>query len=395
VARTKDSYKIIRPELIPFTSYPYEWAFSQLKDAALLTLDIQLTALKHGMSLKDASAYNIQFLRGKPIFVDTLSFEKQIPDYPWVAYRQFCQHFLCPLALMSFVDVGFNQLFRIHIDGIPIQLASKLLPFSTRLRWSLLAHVHLHASIQQKHADNNTAKVKRKVSETGITGIVFSLKNAIDKLKIKKQKTEWDRYYENTNYSTTSSDHKAAIVKDCLGIVRPKTLWDLGANTGRYSRIASHMGIFTVSFDLDPNAVEHNYLTSRANDESNILPLLMDFTNPSSAIGWSSSERMSLKERGPVDAILALALIHHLAISNNVPLGNIAEYFSELGSTLIIEFVPKQDSQVIRLLTSREDVFSKYDQVGFESEFQKHYKIKGRFPVQETERTIYLMESIV
>jgi len=391
LARVGAAYKIIRPEIIPFISYPYEWSFSQLKDAALLTLDIQLASLRFGMGLKDASAYNVQFLLGKPVFIDTLSFEKRVPGAPWVAYRQFCQHFLSPLALMSFVDISLNQMLRVHIDGIQLQLASRLLPSSSYLRWSLLAHIHLHAGAQRKYSGGKPAGTSRTLSERGLVGIVSSLRTAIKKLKLGRQKTEWDNYYEETNYSTSATDHKAMIVSKCLDMVKPETLWDLGANTGKFSRIASQKKIRTVSFDIDPNAVENNYLKCRTDNEPNILPLLLDLTNPSPGIGWSNNERLSIIERGPADCILALALIHHLAISNNVPLVNIAKLLSGLGNSLIIEFVSKQDSQVRRLLGTREDIFEEYNQDSFELEFKKHFSIKEIFPVKDMDRTIYLM----
>lgn len=391
LALTESVYKVIQPEVVPFISYPYEWSFSQLKDAALLTLDIQQQALAHGMWLKDASAYNVQFIHGQPIFIDTLSFEKYIEGQPWVAYRQFCQHFLCPLALMSYTDIRSGQLLKAYIDGIPIDLASRLLPVNTRFKWSLLAHIHLHASAQQKHADNSINTNKGNLSKARLNALVESLKSSISKLSWKGSGTEWRDYYDNTNYLKSSAEHKARIIEGYLERERPQTLWDLGANTGAYSRLASRKDIAVVSFDVDPGAVEANYIECRHSKEANLLPLLLDLTNPSPAVGWNNCERMSLVERGPVDMVFALALIHHLAISNNVPFNMIADFFSRICRTLVIEFVPKSDSQVQRLLATRTDIFDQYNQDTFEAVFGEYFRIENSCSIMESDRAMYLM----
>jgi len=387
-----NAYKIIKPELIPFVSYPFEWSFSQLKNAAKTTLEIQKKSMEYGMSLKDSSVYNIQFRKGKPIFIDTLSFERYNEGQPWVAYKQFCQHFLAPLALMSKKDIRLNKLFQIYLDGIPLDLASSLLPYGTRFTFSLLSHIHLHAK-SQKHYAGKTANTKgRKISRLSFMGLIDSLESAVRKMRWRHQQTEWGDYYESTNYLPDTHEHKKKIVDQFLEIINPKTVWDLGANTGLFSRIASNRGIQTISFDIDPVAVEKNYLDSEKNNESNILPLLLDLTNPSPGIGWQNRERMSLAERGPVDTVFALALIHHLAISNNLPFAKIAEFFSETCDFLIIEFILKDDSQVQRLLSTREDIFPDYTQKAFESEFENFFLIKETVKINNSLRILYLME---
>lgn len=387
------AYKILKPELIPFISYSYEWCFSQLKNAALITLKIQKKALDFGMSLKDCSAYNIQFRKGKPVSVDTLSFEKYQEGQPWIAYRQFCQHFLTPLALMSCRDIRLNQLFRIYIDGIPLDLASSLLPFHTRFKFSLLSHIHLHAKAQKYFADKtaNTSGGK-KMSLLSFNGLIDNLESAIKKLKWQSQNTEWSDYYEETNYSMDALQHKKQIVAELLDKIDPRNVWDLGSNIGMFSRIASDKGIQTISFDIDPGAVEKNYLECIRKGETHILPLVLDLTNPSPSIGWENQERMSLLERGPADTVFALALIHHLAISNNLPLNRIADFFSRICKSLIIEFVPKNDSQVQRLLSTREDIFLSYRQQVFEDEFSRYFRIQDSVKIKDSERIIYLME---
>ena len=390
-ATSNDAYKVLKPESIEFISYPYEWSFSQLKDSALTTLEIQKEALKYGMTLKDCSAYNVQFRKGKPLFIDTLSFEKYHEGEPWVAYRQFCQHFLAPLALMSHRDIRLNQLFRIYIDGVPLDLVSSLLPLRTRFRFSLLSHIHIHAKSQEYFADKAAKTSGRRMGRLAFLGLIDNLEAAVKKLKWQARGTEWADYYEDTNYSSDALQHKKQLVAEFLDRINPKSIWDLGANVGMFSRIAGDKGIQTISFDIDPVAVEKNYLECVAKGETNILPLLLDLTNPSPSIGWQNEERMSLVERGPADTVLALALIHHLAISNNLPLNKIAGFFNRICNSLIIEFVPKSDTQVQRLLSTRKDIFPNYTQEAFESEFSKPFSILDSVRIRNSERTLYLM----
>lgn len=393
-AEVETAHKVIQPEEVPFISYPYEWAFGQLKDAALATLSIQRRALKVGMSLKDASAYNIQFVRGKPTLIDTLSFELYKEGQPWVAYRQFCQHFLAPLALMALNDVRLNQLLRVYIDGVPLDLASGLLPSRTRLNFGLLTHIHLHASAQKRYAGAEVKSRSGTMSKQAMTGLIDSLEAAVRKLDWNPGGTEWGNYYDITNYSDAAFQHKKQLVGEWTARVKPARVWDLGANNGVFSRVAGEAGAYVVSSDIDPAAVEQNYRQMKADKTENLLPLLLDLTNPSPALGWSNQERDSFSARGPVDLILALALIHHLAISNNVPLSQVGRFFRGLGKWLVIEFVPKADSQVQKLLVSREDIFPNYTREGFEAAFRQNYAIREAVPLQDSQRLLYLMEGL-
>ena len=334
--RPEIAYKVIQPEIVDFISYPYEWCFNQLKDAAILTLAIARRALEFGMSLKDASAYNIQFQQGRPIFIDTLSFEKYEEGTPWVAYRQFCQHFLAPLALMAKSDVRLGQMLRLHIDGIPLDLASKLLPASTRMNMGLATHIHIHAKSQQRYADKEVSQeeVKARMSKTSMLGLLDSLLSTVKNLKVETIQTEWTDYYQDNNYTQSSFEAKRQLVRTFIEKVQPKQVWDLGGNTGEFSRAASDLQIPTVCFDIDPGAVQQNYDLVKQNKEKFMLPLRMDLTNPSPDLGWHNAERESMQARGPVDLVMALALIHHLAISNNVPLVDVADYFADLGEYL-------------------------------------------------------------
>lgn len=394
LSESPSAYKVLIPDLVPFISYPYEWCFSQLKDAALLVLSIQKTALEFGMSLKDASAYNVQFRGGKPVFIDTLSFEKLVEGRPWVAYRQFCQFFLAPLALMCYTDIRLCQLLRNHLDGLPLDLTSSLLPARTWLRLPLLLHIHLHARSQRHYADKPVKKSGMNMNPRALMSFIDNLMSITMSLKWSPSGTTWADYYDKTNYSPESLGDKMKLVGDFLDASGAREVWDLGANTGAFSRVASEKGVPSISFDMDPAAVEINYIECKKKGRTSILPLVLDLTNPSPAIGWENRERMSFLQRGPVDTVLALALIHHLAISNNLPLDRIAGFFANVCKWLVIEFVPKSDSQVQRLLSSREDIFSGYTQRAFEEVFSRYFTIEQSVRVKGTERTLYFMKKV-
>ena len=406
VPRTESCHRIVRPAQLPYISYPYEWCFSQLKDAAMLTLRIQTIALKYGWNLKDASAYNVQFVNGRPVFIDLLSFEPYREGEPWVAYRQFCQHFLAPLALMHYVDVGLAKLLVSNIDGIPLDTASRLLPFKTRVNMSLQTHIHLHAKFQSSYSDivaekSSNQKKKaprggRKISRAGLQGIVESLASAIRCLHLPNSKTEWGNYYNETNYSDAAGRAKRDLVSGFLDSIQEPldVIQDLGSNTGEFSRIATAHAKLVVSQDIDPIAVEKNYLRQKEEKEAlNLLPLLQDLSAPAPAIGWANAERESFIDRAKCDVVMALALTHHLAIGNNVPLEQSAALFAQMGRWLIIEFVPKSDSQVIRMLTTREDIFPTYNEAGFEAAFEEHFTVERWEAIEGSDRVLYLMRA--
>lgn len=386
-----NAHAVLMPQQIPFISYPFEWSFSQLKDAALTTLKIQKQALKHGMTLKDASAYNVQFLGAKPIFIDTLSFEQYQDGMYWKAYRQFCQHFLAPLALMSHLDLSLSQLLRVHLDGIPLDLTAKLMPHRSRLRPGLGMHLFLHARAQQAKAGEHR-KQEVRIPKERLLAIIDSLQRTVAGLRPHRDVTEWGDYYNQTNYTVDAADQKAASIRTFVKPLKAKTAIDLGGNDGRYSRVLNELGIFTVCTDIDPNAVESNYRHAHAHKESLMLPLLIDVTNPGGALGWANEERSLAHERLQGDVAMALAIVHHLAISNNLPFELIAKYFSQLAPYLVIEFVPKRDSQVQKLLSTRQDIFPNYHEEGFEQAFSKYYKLEKSQKIQGTERTLYLFK---
>jgi len=295
---------------------------------------------------------------------------------------------------MALLDVRLSQLLRVYIDGIPLDLASQLLPSKTRFNFGLLTNIHLHAGAQKRYSGADVKTRAGTMSKQAMTGLIESLDSAIRKLEWKPGGTEWGNYYDITNYSDAAFEHKKQLIGEWSAKVKPSLIWDLGANNGVFSRVAGGTGAYVVSSDIDPTAVEQNYRQIKSEKTENILPLLLDLTNPSPAIGWSNDERDSFGARGPADMVLALALIHHLAISNNVPLPQLADFFAKIGNWLVIEFVPKSDSQVQKLLVSREDIFPDYTREGLETAFKKRFNILEAVPVSESERVLYLMESI-
>lgn len=391
-------YRVIQPERISFLTYPYEWSFSQLKDAALLTLAVQKEAFKYGMTLKDASAYNVQFHASRPVLIDTLSFARYQEGQPWIGYRQFCQHFLAPLALMSKVDLRLGRLSALYIDGIPLDLTSRLLPRGTRWQAGLLSHIHLHARseklvAQREPQAGETHRVR--VSKLGLLGLLDNLENTIRNLDLRLRRDFWADYYDHTNYTEASFALKKRLVAEWVADVAPRLIWDLGANNGLFSRVAMEAcaEALVVAADIDPEAVELNYRQLKQARVTRMIPMVLDLTNPSPAIGWANEERTAFYERGPADLAMALALIHHLAISNNVPLADIARTFARAGRYLIIEFVPKEDSQVQKLLRSRDDIFEQYTLEGFREAFALYFELLKETPIAGSRRTLFLMRS--
>jgi SAM-dependent methyltransferase len=384
---------VLRPEPVDFVSYPYEWTFGQLKDAALLTLDLQEDAERAGFTLRDASAYNVQFHRGRPILIDSLSVERLDPAEPWSAYRQFCQHFVAPLALMARRDVRLGLMLRDHLDGIPLDLASTLLPARTRLSVGLASHVHLHARAQRRFA--RAGSPSRRTAGMGPTrraALLDSLRRTVDGVRWSPGGTEWADYDHQSPYSDESARAKEATVEAMLRDAGGSVAWDLGANVGRFSAIAAGLGRRVMAWDADAAASDLHYRRLKADRATNVLPLVQDLVNPSPGLGWAGAERAAFVDRSDADVVLALALVHHLAIANNVPLEAIASLLARLGPNAIVEFVPKDDPMVRRLLGSRRDVFADYSQDGFERAFATRFRTVARVPIAGSTRVLYRLE---
>ena len=387
---------VIKPEQLGFTSYPFEWSFSQLKASALTTLRVQRLALDRGLSLKDASAYNIQLHDGRPTLIDTLSFEPYEPGLPWVGYRQFCQHFLAPLALMAYRDIRLGTLLQGHLGGLPLDMAAGLLPWRTRLRPGLLMHLHLHSRAQARHADSvrDRESLKGRMNRRRLEAVLESLEATVRKLSWNPGDTPWASYGDQSSYSDAGQSDKERLVAEYLSQVDAATVWDLGGNVGIFSRIAAAKDVPVVSIDSDPGAIDLNYRRMAEQGERNLFPIVADLTSPSPALGWDNREVKSLTERGPAGLVMGLALIHHLAISNNTHFERLARFFASLGRTLLIEFVPPDDPMVVRLLAMRNHTFPWYRQQDFEAAFSRCFRIERSDGIADSKRRLYLMRSI-
>ena len=388
------AHAIIRPTEVDFVSYPYEWSFGMLKDAALLTLDVQIEAASAGFALRDASAYNVLFQSARPILIDTLSIAPAEPGAPWQAYRQFCEHFLAPLALMARRDIRLGELLRTHLDGIPLDLAARLLPRRTLVNPGLASHIHLHARAQRRHEARGAAAgaEARRATVGRLRGeaLLDSLRRAVAALDWAPTGTEWAEY-DRGDSSDESARAKDTIIRSMLEATGGAVVWDLGANVGRHSAIAASLGRRVVAWDADPAAVERHYRALRRDRTTAVLPLIVDLANPSAAVGWGLAERRSFVDRTDADVVLVLALIHHLAIGRNVPLPRIADFLADLAPNLVVEWVGRDDPMVTRLLATREDVFDNYCLDGFREAFGTQFAIVDEVPTPGSQRLLFRM----
>lgn len=381
--------KVLLPEQVPFISYPYEWSFDMWKDAALLTLHIAAAALQKGMILKDATPFNVQFVNGKPLFIDTLSFENYEEGRSWVAYHQFTECFLGPLLLMHYCHPATNKLFTVYPNGIPVDVLVSLLPKSSRWNMNTFLHIHLQAKFSGKKKDKATAE--NNFSKQKLELLIKGLENFVQKLSPKKVKTTWDDYYTDTILGDDYLAAKERLVRSFINLTDFTTAIDLGANEGYFSLLVNE-NKNVIATDFDPNCINELYLQLKKTGRKNILPLVVDLTSPAPAIGWGNTERASLTSRLKADLVLALALVHHLAIANNIPLALIADWFAAMGENLIIEFVPKEDEKVKQLLQHRKDIFENYSLEDFKMVFSNKYQIVKEELVGNTGRVLFLMK---
>ncbi len=393
--KSKDESIIVEHEKLEFISYPYEWTFNQLKDAAIFHLDLQIFLLEKDAKLIDASAYNVQFKNLKPIFIDTLSIAEYKEGEFWGAHKQFCENFLNPLILTSKTGINFNNWFKGNLEGITTSDLYSALKFKHFFSPTIFFQVFLLNKIEQK-ATKNPLSTNKKIKESkGLSKKAFRymllrLKNFIKKLNLKNQVTTWEKYSEQNTYSIEEDKKKAEVVENYLKKNRKfKLLADLGCNDGRFSRIAIRNNVENViGFDFDLKVLDRNYLNSKK-DNQNILPLYLDFTNPSSNLGWNDSERKSFKNRAKFDCIFALALIHHLVIAKNIPLNQTLNWLTSLAPNGIIEFVPKEDPTSQFMLSLKGDIFPDYNEENFKKELSKLVKIENITTVSNTNRRIY------
>ena len=381
--------------VLPMVTYPWEWPFSMLKDAAILHLDAMELLLPEGLWLRDANAFNVQYDGQKLRLIDTLSIGQRVAESPWVAYNQFCSQFLAPLAVAAYCDIRTLSLWRNYIDGFPLDLVSKLIPRRRRFSPRLFFHLTLHARVQdsadwKEELGKETVSRKPKVSDRALTGLIHSLRRAVEGIQWKPSSKIWDEYETIRTYEQEDVARKSEFLEKMITEHRPGSVWDLGGNTGEFSLIAASQGAYVVSIDGDPACTEYLYnQVPRGNGGPSIMPLTMNLANPSPGLGWANSERPGLKDRGPADLVLALALIHHLVFSCNIPLYRIAEWFSGLAKTLLVEFVPASDPMVQKLLVNRGDEHLPYDQNVFLSAFGEHFSLAHNLKLKNGRELYY------
>lgn len=365
---------------VPMLSYPYEWTFSQLKAAGLAHLDLQIAALEEGYVLSDATAYNMQFVDGKPIHIDVLSLQEYKEGQAWSGYNQFCRQFLLPLLLEAWAGVSYQAMYRGSIDGISFPDALAILP-KRKLFSSLtgISHVYLHGRSITSASSATSESSSRKspaISKTRYLAILQQLRDFLADLQSKKRsETYWHSYASKNSYSDTMRDTKLSFVRDWAERVKPKLIWDIGGNTGDYSMAAIEAGAgSSIVLDGDLDSLEALYNT-RTKRGVPILPLAMNLSDPSPDLGWKQSERKGLMSRANSDGVIALAVIHHLVIGANLPFDEVINWLLDIAPDGIIEFVPKRDPMVRQLLEMRADLFPDYTEERFRQLVSSRRKI--------------------
>ena len=384
-------YATIKPEKISFISYPYEWCFSMLKDAALLTLSLLKEALASGMILKDATPYNIQWHNGKLIFIDSLSFEKYDEKKPWIAYRQFCECFLSPLLLTHHSKQPLQELLLAYSDGIPLQVTQSLLPWRTKFSIHTYLHIHLHAKYSLKKYSQPAKKTA--FSKQKMLNLLSSLEGLINKLQLPENKSTWSNYYDEASQRKDYLEVKQQIILQWIEKIKPlATAIDFGGNTGEFSKLTASKNIQTIATDFDPYCINALYREVKNSREKNILPLIIDLSKPSPAIGVNNAERDAFINRTKVDLILALALVHHLVIGKNIPFEKIVTLFEKMCTYLIIEFIPKEDDKIQLMLQQKSDIYQVYNEKNFEKAFARAFNFQEIVTLGNSGRKFYLMK---
>ncbi|MBD0281813.1 MAG: methyltransferase [Thermoleophilaceae bacterium] len=384
---------ILRHERVPFVSYPYEWPFSMLRDAALLQLDLLLAALERDMVMKDSTPYNVQFKGARPIFVDIGSFERMREGEPWVGYRQFCMLYLYPLLLQSLKGVPFQPWLRGSIDGIAPGQMRALLSFRDRFRRGVFTNVFLHARLERRYADRpNQVKqeVRRVFKKELFVSNVRKMRRLVERLAWNPPEGVWTAYGERNTYTDDDTRRKEDFVREVARARDWRLAWDVGANNGRYSRIAAEGAATVVAFDADQGPVELLYRDLRGEADERILALTMNVADPSPGLGWRGLERRSLADRGRPDLVLALALVHHLCIGANVPMSEVVDWFASLGAALVVEFPTREDPMVKKLLApKREGLHPDYEIDFFERRLGEAFDVERSARLQSGTRVLY------
>ncbi|MET0901797.1 MAG: class I SAM-dependent methyltransferase [Acidimicrobiales bacterium] len=387
----------LRHDRVPVITYPYEWTFSMLKDAALLQIELSREALAEGILTKDATSYNVQFQGSRPVFIDVGSFERLVPGEPWVGYRQFCELFLNPLYLQAEADIPFQPWLRGSVHGISPTMAARAVGHRGRLRRDLFTHVRLHARAEARYADADTSRdVKGELQRAGfgpklIDAQLANLGKAVARLEWKASASTWSSYSQRGHYSDADLDAKEAFVAAATAALTEPVVLDLGANDGRFSRVAVEAGAtLAVAVDGDPLVVDHLYRPLRSEGETRILPLVMDLSDPSPSLGWRGRERPSFVERVRPHLVLCLAVIHHLAISGTVPFPEIVALLRDFDAPLVVEMPHRDDPMTARLLArKREGLFDHYHRSTWEAALRERFEVDQQVTLPSGTRTLY------
>ncbi|MDT0527849.1 class I SAM-dependent methyltransferase [Micromonospora sp. DSM 115977] len=390
---------VLRHERIPFVSHPYEWSFTMLRDAALLHLEILRAALPAGFTTKDGSAYNLQWRGAEPVFIDVGSFTPARDGEPWAGYRQFCQTLLYPLLLGAHLGLDFQPWLRARVDGIEPEQMRRLFGGVRRLLPGVPTHVHLHDAMQRRNARASTADVRSQLRAAGYSrelalATVRGIEKLVRRLEPRRTASHWVDYQRTCAYTADDRAAKERFVAEALADgPRPRLALDLGANDGRYARLAARHADYVVAVEQDPGVVDGLYRDLRAAGERRILPLVMDLADPSPGGGWRGVERASFADRLEADAILALAVVHHLAIGRNVPLPEVLDWLVGLaapGARVVVEFVHPGDPMARRLLANKpEGLFPDYRPAEFERLLSARCRIARRLDLPSGTRTLY------
>ena len=384
---------VLKHETVPFISYPYEWPFRMLKDAALLQLDVTLTALDDGMTLKDATPYNIQWFGTTPRFIDLGSFTPYEPGEPWAGYRQFCQQFLYPLFLQAYKDVPFHPWLRGSLEGIEPEHCRAMLSARDYVRSGVLTHVYLQAKAQSRYEDSNR-DVRQDMRSAGfgaamIKNNIQRLRRLVDRLEWKPQRSTWSEYTQEHSYEDDDLRRKSNFVRRVLAPRRWSLVWDIGCNTGTYSRLAAEHAEYVLALDADHLAVDRMYGAIKREGNDTILPLLADVADPSPGLGWRGLERNTLSERGAPDLILCLALIHHVVIGRNIPIAELVEWLAGFGADVVVEYVGHGDPMVDKLLRNRTGQVVDYSAEALELALARHFEMTTHEALGSGTRTLY------
>lgn len=384
-------------EIVPFISYPYEWSFSMLKDAALLQLQLIETSLENGWTLKDATPYNVQWIGSRPVFIDEPSFEPWEEGDPWVGYRQFCSMFLIPLMFKAHLGIDYLPLIRSQLDGIPPLQAVKYFSGKKLFKSGVLSHVVFPANVENKIAkqerDRAPAKKRgtRKQSKAMVVGLVQSLSRLINNLNLEIEHTDWSHYDKNHSYTDTEHEEKKKFILKHTSNKSLDHVWDIGCNTGTFSKIVSTFSNHVISLDGDHNSVEQLYLAEKNNPASKILPLVMNLANISPGQGWAGKERQALDQRQKPDLVMCLALIHHMRISANIPNIKFLHWLRSLNAEIIIEFVNREDEMAIKLLTNKKEQYDDYNGEQFVIDAENYFNIIDRKHLKSGKREIFFL----